>query len=140
MEALRRWIVKSLVTVVLVGTIGFGLWFWFTLKYVFSTGERAGYIQKFSKRGWIFKTWEGELAMVNLPGAMPELFIFSVVDAAVAEKLKGTLGQRVVLKYDQHRFIPLPIFAETDYFATDVVPVENAVAPPPLPAVNSSPK
>lgn len=129
-----RWIVKTLITVVLLGAIGFGLWFWGAMKYVFSSGERAGYVQKFSKRGWIFKTWEGELAMVNLPGAMPEKFDFSVIDGAVAQKLSTSLGQRVVLKYEQHRFIPLPIFAETEYFVTDVLQVENAVPPPPLPA------
>jgi hypothetical protein len=67
----------------------FALWSGSALNYVYSTGERAGFVQKFSKRGWIFKTWEGELAMVNLPGAMPEIFFFTVRDPKVALRLKA---------------------------------------------------
>ena len=121
-----RWIIKYVsILTISVALIG-GLWFWASMKYVYSTGERAGYIQKFSKRGWFFKTWEGELAMVNLPGTMPEKFNFSVVDGKVALKLQTLLGQRMVLKYEQHRFIPLPIFAETEYFVIDAIPVMDS--------------
>ncbi len=133
MDRFLRALVKYSAIVVIFAIIGFGLWFWGALKYIYSSGERAGYVQKFSKRGWMFKTWEGELAMVNLPGAMPEKFDFSVVDETVAERLSGTMGQRVVLKYEQHRYIPLPIFAETEYFVTDILPVQEAAAPQPLP-------
>jgi hypothetical protein len=126
---LVRTIVKYLVIASLLAALAFGLFFWGALKYVYSSGERAGYVQKFSKRGWMFKTWEGELAMVNLPGTMPEKFEFSAVDAAVAERLQATMGQRVVIKYEQHRYVPLPIFAETEYFVTDVHAVQDSAAP-----------
>lgn len=120
-----RSVLKYLASFLLLLALGFGLWFWGTVKYVYSTGERAGYVQKFSKRGWVFKTWEGQMAMVNLPGAMQEKFDFSVVDDAVAERMAATMGQRVVIKYEQHRFVPLPIFAETEYFVTSVMPLQS---------------
>src|SRR5215467_10072895 len=70
---------------------------WTALHYNYSDGERAGYVQKFSRKGWICKTWEGELAMVNLPGAMPQVFNFSVRDPKIAEILNKAIGQRVAL-------------------------------------------
>lgn len=98
----------------------FAIYAWITLSYDYAAGERAGYVQKFSKKGWICKTWEGELAMVNLPGAMPEIFQFSVRDDAVAERINQTLGQRVSLRYEQHVGVPTNCFGETQYFVTDV--------------------
>jgi hypothetical protein len=96
------------------------LWTWITLSFGYSTGERAGYVQKLSRKGWICKTWEGELAMANLPGAMPEIFQFSVRDDSVAARLTQTLGQRVSISYAQHKGVPTSCFGETEYFVTDV--------------------
>jgi hypothetical protein len=90
-------------------------------------------ILNFSKRGWLFKTWEGEMAMVNLPGAMPEKFFFTVREKDIAVEIEKTLGHRVVLQYDQHRGIPSNIFGETSYFVSSVRPVTDAEAPEPLP-------
>lgn len=98
----------------------FALYIWVALKFNYSEGERAGYLQKFSSKGWICKTWEGELAMVNLPGAMPEIFRFSVRDEAVAARLGEASGQRVRLHYEQHRGLPTDCFGETEYFVTEV--------------------
>lgn len=118
-----------------IGVVGVvALWTWAALSYVYSTGERAGYVQKFSKRGWLFKTWEGEMAMVNLPGAMPEKFFFTVNEADVAAEVEKTLGHRVVLRYDQHRGIPSNVFGETSYFISEVRPVNDAESPEPLPS------
>src|SRR5713101_8193430 len=83
----RRAVVILLLMIVLVPLVISSLWSWVTLGYVYSTGERAGYVQKLSKKGWLCKTWEGELALVNLPGAMPEIFHFSVRDEAVARQV-----------------------------------------------------
>lgn len=105
---------------VLVAAGLFALYVWAALSYDYSEGERAGYAQKFSRKGWICKTWEGELAMVNLPGAMPEIFRFSVRDEAVAERINATMGQRVSLHYEQHIGLPSSCFGETQYFVTDV--------------------
>jgi hypothetical protein len=117
-----RWLWLLLALLVLAGA-GFALYVWATLAYSYSSGERAGYVQKFSHKGWLCKTWEGELAMVNLPGAMPEIFRFTVRDSAVAARLDQTMGQRVALHYEQHRGVPSSCFGDTEYFVTEVRPV-----------------
>jgi hypothetical protein len=93
---------------------------WLTLTWSYSTGERAGYIQKFSKKGWICKTWEGELTMVVLAGAIPEKFQFSVRNNDVAARINNTLGKKVKIFYQQHKGVPTTCFGETDYFVTDI--------------------
>lgn len=109
-------------------------WTWLALTWSYSEGERAGYVQKFSRKGWLCKTWEGELAMVTMPGAIPEKFEFSVRDDAVAEAINRLAGQRVVLQYQQHKFVPTSCFAETEYFVVGVREVEGAGLPsPPVP-------
>ena len=107
------------------------LWIWLTLNWSFSEGERAGYIQKFSSKGWVCKTWEGEIAMVTMPGAIPEKFSFTVPEAPVVEKINALAGKRVVLSYQQHKFIPFSCFGETEYFVTAVR--EMSDQPPALP-------
>jgi len=102
----------------------FIIYTWFVLTWSYSTGERAGYVQKLSKKGFIVKTWEGELAMVSMPGQMPEIFYFTVPQDSVAEKINSSLGKRVKLEYEQHIGIPTKLFGETEYFIVDVVVVE----------------
>lgn len=116
--------VLVLLLLVLAAASVFALWAWITLSWDYADGERAGFVQKFSNKGWICKTWEGELAMVNLPGAMPEIFYFSVRDDAVAERINQTMGQRVSLHYEQHVGVPTSCFGETEYFVTEVRVVE----------------
>lgn len=111
------------VIVVLVPILIFTLWTWVALGYVYSSGLRGGYVQKLSKKGWLCKTWEGELAMANLPGTMPEIFYFSVRNDSVAAMIEKHVGKRVSLSYEQHRGIPTPCFGETQYFVTGVEPV-----------------
>ena len=82
-------IVGVLVGIVIV-VVGY---FWVVLSWNYSTGERAGWVQKFSKKGWLCKTWEGEMAMVSMPGAMPEKFYFTVWDDAVADDAQQGHGQ-----------------------------------------------
>jgi hypothetical protein len=90
------------------------------LSYAYSTGERAGFVQKLSKKGWICKTWEGELAMANLPGTMPQIFAFSVRNDSIAGLIEGNMGKRVSLSYEEHRGVPTRCFGETQYFVTNV--------------------
>ena len=116
----RHWRLISALLVILVPVLIFAAWASITLGYSFSTGERAGFAQKLSKRGWICKTWEGELAMVNLPGAMPEIFKFSIRNDSIAELLERNLGKRVSLSYAQHRGVPTSCFGETEYYITNV--------------------
>src|SRR5262249_28847539 len=103
--------------------LAFGLYVWASFAWSYSTGERAGYIQKFSRKGWICKTWEGELAMVSLPGASPEKFLFTVRDEQVADHLNRTMGQRVALSYEQHKGLPTSCFGDTEYFVYSVRPL-----------------
>ena len=112
-----------LVLILIVVILLLAAYVWVALHYNYSDGERAGYIQKFSRKGWICKTWEGELAMANLPGTMPQVFSFSVRDPAVAERINKSMGGRVRLHYDQHKGLPTSCFGETEYFVTDVQPV-----------------
>ncbi|WP_066709969.1 hypothetical protein [Curvibacter delicatus] len=104
-------------------------WTWLTLNWSYAEGERAGYVQKLSRKGWLCKTWEGEIAMVTMPGAIPEKFEFSVREESVAQKINALAGKRVVLHYDQHKFVPTSCFAETEYFIGDVREVLETPAP-----------
>ena len=115
-----RWLVIILATPILL----LSLYTWLALTWSYSSGERAGYVQKFSNKGWIFKTWEGELAMVTMPGAIPEKFYFSVREDSVAAQINRTLGKRVALTYEQHKGVPTNWFGETEYFVTAVKMVE----------------
>lgn len=110
--------------IVLVLVLGFAAWTWITLSYNYSVGERAGYVQKISLKGWLCKTWEGQLSMINYPGAAPELFVFSVRDEAVAKRVEASVGKRVALTYAQHIGVPSSCFGDTQYFITDVRVIE----------------
>ena len=98
----------------------FALYTMATLKWSYSAGERAGYMQKLSSKGFVCKTWEGELQLVAVPGSTPEKFLFSVRDDAVAQRITATMGKRVALTYEQHIGVPTSCFGETEYFVTDV--------------------
>ena len=111
-----RWVLVIGVLLIL-GVAG---WIYTTLHFSYSTGERVGYIQKMSKKGWICKTWEGELAMLNQPGVPAQIFAFTVRDDAVAENIMKNAGQRVSLSYSQHRGVPTSCFGETEYYVTGV--------------------
>ena len=123
-EITRRHVILALSAVVVTPLLVFAAWAWISLSWSFSKGERAGYVQKFSERGWVCKTWEGELAMVNVPGAMQEKFAFSVRDDLVAQHISGSMGKRVSLAYEQHKGVPTDCFGETEYYVTAVKVLE----------------
>jgi hypothetical protein len=95
-------------------------WTAISLTWDYSRGTRSGYVQKFSKKGWLCKTWEGEIAMVNVPGAMQERFSFTVRNDSVANLINRYQGQRVVIEYEEHKGIPSSCFGETSYFVKGV--------------------
>ena len=132
-----RWLVGVLV----VAGLLFGAYTWIVLSWSYSEGERAGYVQKLSKKGWICKTWEGELALVTMPGTVGEKFYFSVRDDAVAQKINQSLGKRVTLTYQEHIGVPTTCFAETRHFVRDVRNIEDPtpLSPPPPPAAAQPP-
>lgn len=117
-------------------------WFAFALNWSYSSGERAGWVQKFSHKGWICKTWEGELALVSLPGSSVEKFFFTVHDDAVAHKLSAAMGKRVSLHYEEKVGLPTSCFGETRYFVTGFVetteiPIGSGVVVPTPPAASA---
>lgn len=89
-------------------------------NYSYSDGNRAGYIQKFSKKGWICKSHEGEMAMTTVPGVAPVIWEFSVWDDTVAAQLSKVMGKRLVLHYKEYRYLPTTCFGETAYFVDHV--------------------
>ena len=123
-KRIRRFFFKLLIFLFTVPPLLLALYIWFALSFSYSSGERAGYVQKFSRKGWVCKTWEGELAMVNLPGALPQIFEFTVRDPKVAEQLNASVGKRVVVHYEQHRGLPTTCFGDTSYFVTSAQEVE----------------
>ena len=94
------------------------------LNWSYSKGDRVGYVQKFSEKGWLCKTWEGELQMLPVPGALPEKFLFSVRDKAVINRINLSIGKKVSLTYEQHKGIPTNCFGESEYFAVDTKVLE----------------
>ena len=110
-------VLVGLVVVVALGLVGFT---WITLHWSYSEGERAGYVQKLSKKGFICKTWEGEMAMVTMPGTVAEKFAFTVPTDAIAARLNANVGKRMALHYQQHKWIPTSCFGDTEYFVTEV--------------------
>lgn len=115
---------RIIAAVVLIPVVLFSIYTWLALTWTFSAGERAGYVQKFSKKGWLCKTWEGELAMVSIPGTMPEKFYFTVRTDSVAARVNASLGKRVALSYRQHLGVPTTCFGETEYWVDDLKALE----------------
>jgi hypothetical protein len=112
---MRKALIAILGLIVLVGLI-FSVYVWVTLSWSYSTGERAGLMQKISRKGWLCKTWEGELLLTSMPGAIPEKFEFTVRDDELANQLVEHTGQRLVLTYAQHKGVPSSCFGDTEYF------------------------
>ena len=110
---------------VVVGLIAaLALYTYIAMRWSYSEGERAGFLQKISKKGWICKTWEGELSLVAMPGAAPEKFLFTVRDDAVAAQLNAAAGKRVALRYEQHKGLPTSCMGDTDYFVVGLREIE----------------
>jgi hypothetical protein len=118
----RRW-PWILLGVLLTPVLLLAAWTAIALSYTYSeAGHRAGYIQKLSHRGWICKTWEGELAMVNIPGAAQERFPFTVRSDSLARAMSKMMGSRVSITYEQHRGVPTSCFGDTEYYVIGVEP------------------
>jgi hypothetical protein len=117
---------KLLGLLVLLPALLIAAWIAISLNWTYSKGERAGYIQKFSQKGWICKTWEGDIAVSTIPGSAPEHFLFTVRSDSVAGEISKLMGSRVTLHYNEHRGIPGSCFGETRYYVDGV----KAVAGP----------
>jgi ABC-type sugar transport system substrate-binding protein len=118
-KAKRIAIRAGLLAVALV-IVGSALFTFFTLHYSYSEGERVGFVQKVSKKGWVCKTNEGELAMANVLGQQAQIFDFTVRGDDVVQQIEALNGHKVALTYEEHRGIPSSCFGETTYFVTAV--------------------
>jgi hypothetical protein len=134
---------KTITITLLVLAALVAAYFAIVLNWNYSTGERAGWVQKFSKKGWLCKTWEGEIALVTMPGTTQEKFLFTVWDDAVAEQINQAMGRRVSLRYDEKVGLPTTCFGETRHFVTGVKIVEDIPLAPgivvPAPAAPAAP-
>lgn len=126
-------LVGWMISILVLGLLLFAGYLWLMLTWSYSSGERAGWVQKLSKKGYICKTWEGEMAMVSLPGSIPEKFLFTVHDERVAQRLHTVMGKRVSLDYEEHIGLPTSCFGDTRHFVTDVRVIEDTPAPLPIP-------
>ena len=116
----RHWGKLTIATVLLLPILVFTIWAGISLSWSYSTGQRTGYVQKLSHKGWLCKTWEGELQMSNIPGSAPILFQFSVRSDSIARAIEALAGKQVSLTYEQHVGVPSDCFGETEYFVTMV--------------------
>jgi hypothetical protein len=116
----KHWMLWLVLFLVVLPAVLLYAYTWLALRFAYSTGQRSGYVQKISKKGWFCKTWEGELAMSTVPGTAPQLFQFSVRDDATAHQIEQAASQRVALDYQQHKGLPTSCFGETEYFVIAV--------------------
>jgi len=118
-------------------------YFWSAWHWSYSSGERAGWVQKFSRKGWICKTWEGEMAMVSMPGSATEKFAFTVWDDTAVEQINKYMGRRVTLHYEQKVGLPTSCFGETRHYVKQATLVEEIPLAPgvvvPTPSTPSAP-
>ena len=123
-DAIRKMALKIALLLILAVVVVCTGYVMIVLNWSYAKGERIGYVQKFSEKGWLCKTWEGELQMLPVPGAIPEKFLFSVRDQAVISKINSSMGKKVSLFYEQHKGIPTNCFGESEYFAVDARTLE----------------
>lgn len=113
-------LIKYLLLLAVIAGALFTLYTLASLNWVYSSGERAGYVQKFSLKGYVCKTWEGEIVLVSMPGTQAEKFVFTVKDKAIVSKVNDSLGKRVKIYYEEHKGIPSSCFGETAYYVKDL--------------------
>ena len=133
-----KWLLAVLVPLLLVAA-----YFAVVLSWNYASGERAGWVQKLSHKGWIGKTWEGELALVSLPGTTPEKFLFTIWDDDVAAQVAKVMGKRVSLHYEEKVGLPGSCFGDTRYYVTGVtasedIPLAPGVVVPTIPAASAA--
>jgi hypothetical protein len=115
----RRWPVV-VATLLIVPLLLFAIYTFFVVSWSYSEGERAGTLQKFSRKGWACKTYEGELALYVVGGVAPQIWYFTVRDDAIVRQMSDAVGQKVQVHYTEHRGVPTTLFGETQYYVDSV--------------------
>jgi hypothetical protein len=116
----RHKLVSALVILIGLPLIAITAWVLFSLNYYYSEGTRAGYLQKISKRGWLCKTWEGEIQLTSIPGSTPQIFAFTTRSDSIASILTSMAGQAVTVHYREHKGIPTSCFGDTRYYVDGI--------------------
>ena len=119
-----RHLLRAFFTLLAAALLIFALWTWAALSWSYSEGDRAGVLQKFSRKGWLCKTWEGEVAQFVVAGVAPQIWTFSVRDGNVAAQLSKQVGEKLQMHYTEHRGVPTSCFADTSYFVESFAPVK----------------
>jgi hypothetical protein len=109
-----------LVGLVVTPVLLFAAYTFIVVQWSYSDGDRAGTLQKFSRKGWLCKTWEGELMQPTAPGVAPTIWHFTVRDDSTATRVKAGLGERIVLHYREHRGVPTTCFGDTRYWVDSI--------------------
>lgn len=94
-----------------------GLMVYWNYYNVFSDGERKGVLVKITKKGNVFKTYEGEMWLSCRQLVNPEKFLFSIEDKALADTLGNLQDQCIQVKYTQFRK-SLPWRGDSEYIIT----------------------
>jgi len=103
-KKMRKYLNIALAVIILI----IGIYVYFSYFFIYSDGTRTGVLQKFSRKGTIFKTYEGELILssvksTNEVALASDRFIFSVSDNDVAKQIEQLQGENVDLHYKQTR-------------------------------------
>ena len=118
----RRW-GRKLITALVLILLLLVLYGWLALHWDYSNGYRSGALQKFSRKGWVCKTYEGELWQSVVTNVSPKVWDFSVRDEHVVQAMDSLVGKEVRVHYTEHRGVPTSCFADTPYFVDSVVVV-----------------
>ena len=125
-QKFSRFMKRLLIVVVVLLVLALGLTY-LAFNVSYSSGERAGTVSKFSHRGYVFKTYEGDLNVGGFSGntgnLTPQIWSFSVENGqdSIAKKLEGAMltGKRVRLHYEQ-KYFKLYWKGEAEYFVTEI--------------------
>ncbi len=121
-EKLRKFLYRFLIVLILL-TGSLLYWKYF---FTYSEGYRAGLLQKFSSKGSIFKTYEGEIILSSVQttanmSIASEKFLFSVNDEEVARAIEKMQGEEVVVHYTEKNG-KLPWRGDTTYLVDSIMP------------------
>ena len=111
-----------------IAILGLAIWFFIKFYFVFGSGVKAGELNLFVYKGYIFKTYEGRLIQAGYKGSSGTIqsneFNFSVTDKEVARQLERNAGKFVELHYKEY-LGALPWRGMTHYVVDSVLSVEN---------------
>jgi hypothetical protein len=117
-KKIKKYLYLALTFIILI----IGIWIYWSYFFTYSDGYRAGLLQKFSRKGNIFKTYEGEMILSSVQSnnnvaLASEKFIFSVSDKNIALQLDSLQGKNIVVHYTEKNNT-LPWRGETKYIVS----------------------